>query len=247
MGGTRVPGFMGPGASPGSGPGPAGPGGDFNFMDFLNPLAMVGNLVGGIAGVGYQAWAQQHQWDREDTAVQRRVADLRAAGLSPTLAAGSAAQSSSPINIGPMPRMDVSPLIEAALAKQSIIKSQDSLKTEAMQRMKLSEEIDLMRSMNPMKLQSQELTIQAKELGLDVARVELEIKRVSESIAKKYGLDRAQVEFEARREAKAILAHNLEYSRRTGAPSGSMPGGQEAQIFGLLLHQLERLFGGGSW
>ena len=45
----------------------------------------------------WQKKAQRTTWAREDNAVQRRAADLEAAGLSKTLAAGSAAQTSGPI------------------------------------------------------------------------------------------------------------------------------------------------------
>lgn len=75
----------------------------------------------------YERDMLQRSWEREDTAVQRRTADLRASGLSPTLAAGSAASSSPPIK-SQAPKEEYTPT-RAQLVMDAIRQRADVSKT----------------------------------------------------------------------------------------------------------------------
>lgn len=137
---------------------------------------------------------QQEAWEREDTAVQRRKQDLLAAGLSPVLAAGSAATTMAPIRIE-APQIDTAALASAgktvsdgmlnALAMkqgvETINKTAAETKNIQAQQNKTETETAFMQENNPTSIEANKtaLEIQKATKPANIQRAFTEVKGIN--------------------------------------------------------------------
>lgn len=107
-------------------------------------LSILGHNLGGLATAGasllgtqwqmhFEKEMQKQSWERDDNSIRRRVADLKAAGLSPVLAAGSGASSSMPIRSDARQEM-ASKAIQSFLLAKDIAQRNENIATTRIQR-----------------------------------------------------------------------------------------------------------------
>lgn len=107
----------------------------------MSGVGSIGSFGVGLLNYGemrkmntWQRHAYERSLAREDTAVQRRAADLRAAGLSPVLAAGQGASTMPPVSLN-APKMDVNPSELAAAAMTMMTQEAEISKTKEQEKL----------------------------------------------------------------------------------------------------------------
>jgi len=183
---------------------------------------------------------QFEAWRRGDMAVQRRASDLEAAGLSKTLAAGSAAQTMAPMKLEAPLRKggEVQAGLDAYLAtarmQADIAKTQAETKNVELQTnsQELKNAFDT--TANPQRLMVLANQVKTSDIGVVQARLDADLSarkitradvdlaraKIESSIAG-WNLDSAQTDALAKKVALDTAKYNSAWYKRVGLPIGA--------------------------